>query len=71
MRFSLSVFACPHHGNHCLVLDDGKCSVRLTGMKCCGTWTPMIEWPLTYDQMRLIAVELEKALLFAPDPRIG
>lgn len=66
MRFSLSVFACPHHGTHCLVLDDHKTSVRLTGLKCCGTWHPMFEWPLDYAQLKRIVTELEIALALEP-----
>ena len=56
----LALNECPH-GQRMVSLEDTTGGVRLTGLKCCGQWKELQQWPMTARQLREAAEECECA----------
>ena len=55
---SLTICKCPH-GIWSVSVDADHSGTRLTPSKHCGRWDTVKSWPMTADQLREMANELE------------
>ena len=64
----LAINRCPNHGVESISLEDEDGNgVRLTGHKCCGSWTMVKKFQLNAHLLRAAADEFESAAIEAEE----
>lgn len=63
MKTTLAIDYCPKHGFYSVSVNTLRADgfgggTRLTGGKCCGSWSTFREWTMTPEQLRDAANEL-------------